>query len=254
MSGPGAGYFQVTAEPKMEDILASIRKAIQDDIGDAPPGEPRGMEFKGAMRELRVKPGDETERQSPQDADIEDIRNRIHRNRAMDEYARAAPGEPPPEAAGFAGILGGTVARPAEPPPGLRPSYREEDAEAHGAEYYADPQGQTDYGYGEPGYDGYGQDVRQAEGAYLPPQTGYDDERYQDDPAMMSAEATAAANAAFSRLADALVGRSTGDPSVQDVARDMLRAMLKQWLDENLPALVEQLVREEIERVTRRGR
>ncbi len=239
----------------MEDLLASIRKAIQDDIGEAPPAESHGTVFKGAMRELRVKLGDETERQVPEAADIEDIRNRIHRNRAMDEFARPAPSEPPPRAAGFAGILGGTVARPAEPPPDLRPSYREEDADAPEAEYYADPHGQTDYGYGEPHYDGYGQDVRQAEAAYLPPpQTAYDDGRYQDDPAMLSAEASAAANAAFSRLADALVGRSTGDLSVEDVARDMLRGMLKQWLDENLPALVEQLVREEIERVARRGR
>jgi cell pole-organizing protein PopZ len=29
--------------------------------------------------------------------------------------------------------------------------------------------------------------------------------------------------------------------------------MLKQWLDQNLPRIVEQLVREEIERVARRG-
>jgi cell pole-organizing protein PopZ len=254
VSVTGAGYFQVTAEPKMEDLLASIRKAIQDDIGEAPLADSRGTVFKGAMRELRVKLGDETERQAPEAADIEDIRNRIHRNRAMDEFARPAPAEPP-RAAGFAGILGGTVARPAEPPPDLRPSYGEDDTAAYEAEYYADPHGQTDYGYGDPHYDGYGQDVQQAEAAYLPPpQTAYEDGRYEADPPIMSPEASAAANAAFSRLADALVGRSTGDRSVEDVARDMLRGMLKQWLDENLPALVEQLVREEIERVARRGR
>ena len=34
----------------------------------------------------------------------------------------------------------------------------------------------------------------------------------------------------------------------------MLRGMLKQWLDDNLPKLVERLVREEIERVARHGR
>jgi cell pole-organizing protein PopZ len=34
----------------------------------------------------------------------------------------------------------------------------------------------------------------------------------------------------------------------------MLKSLLKQWLDDNLPALVERLVREEIERVARRGR
>jgi uncharacterized protein len=34
----------------------------------------------------------------------------------------------------------------------------------------------------------------------------------------------------------------------------MLRGLIKQWLDANLPTLVEELVREEIERVARKGR
>lgn len=38
------------------------------------------------------------------------------------------------------------------------------------------------------------------------------------------------------------------------MTREMLQPMLKQWLDANLPALVEKLVREEMERVARRGR
>jgi uncharacterized protein len=33
-----------------------------------------------------------------------------------------------------------------------------------------------------------------------------------------------------------------------------LRGMLKQWLDANLPSIVEDMVREEIQRVARRGR
>jgi cell pole-organizing protein PopZ len=37
-------------------------------------------------------------------------------------------------------------------------------------------------------------------------------------------------------------------------AREMLRPMLKQWLDDNLPVMVERLVRAEIERVARGGR
>jgi cell pole-organizing protein PopZ len=36
--------------------------------------------------------------------------------------------------------------------------------------------------------------------------------------------------------------------------RELLKVMLKQWLDENLPPMVERLVREEIERVARTGR
>jgi len=35
------------------------------------------------------------------------------------------------------------------------------------------------------------------------------------------------------------------------MAREMLRPLLKQWLDENLPAMVERLVRVEIERLAR---
>jgi cell pole-organizing protein PopZ len=34
----------------------------------------------------------------------------------------------------------------------------------------------------------------------------------------------------------------------------MLRPMLKKWLDDNLPTIVERLVRVEIERVARGGR
>jgi len=39
--------------------------------------------------------------------------------------------------------------------------------------------------------------------------------------------------------------------TLEDLVKDMLKPMLKGWLDENLPGLVERLVRAEIERVTR---
>src|SRR5919107_5652073 len=39
--------------------------------------------------------------------------------------------------------------------------------------------------------------------------------------------------------------------TLEDLVRDMLKPMLKDWLDANLPGLVERLVRAEIERVTR---
>lgn len=54
---------------------------------------------------------------------------------------------------------------------------------------------------------------------------------------------------AFGRLGAA---RVTSQPqTVEDLMKEMLRPMLKAWLDENLPALVERLVKAEIERVTR---
>ena len=39
--------------------------------------------------------------------------------------------------------------------------------------------------------------------------------------------------------------------TLEDLVREMLRPMLKTWLDDNLPGLVERLVRAEIERVAR---
>jgi uncharacterized protein len=39
------------------------------------------------------------------------------------------------------------------------------------------------------------------------------------------------------------------DRTLEDIVRDMLRPLLQTWLDENLPRLVERLVREEIVRV-----
>ena len=42
--------------------------------------------------------------------------------------------------------------------------------------------------------------------------------------------------------------------SYDEIAAELLRPMLQEWLDENLPTLVERLVREEIERVARGNR
>lgn len=41
----------------------------------------------------------------------------------------------------------------------------------------------------------------------------------------------------------------SGGPTLEDIVRAELRPQLKQWLDENLPPMVERLVRAEIERV-----
>jgi len=46
---------------------------------------------------------------------------------------------------------------------------------------------------------------------------------------------------------------NAGGPTLEDLARDTLRPLIKQWLDAHLPALVERLVRIEIERVVGRA-
>ncbi len=63
-----------------------------------------------------------------------------------------------------------------------------------------------------------------------------------------------AANSSFNQLADTLMARALGERSIEDMTQDLLRGMLRSWLDAHLPSLVEKLVREEIDRVARRGR
>ncbi|MGE0213081.1 MAG: DUF2497 domain-containing protein [Parvibaculaceae bacterium] len=88
--------------------------------------------------------------------------------------------------------------------------------------------------------------------AKAPPSFPYPSPRLQPD--LLSPAVSSSASMAFDRLAEALVSRSTGgDRSLEDIARDLLRPLLKAWLDENLPSIVERQVREEIERVARRG-
>jgi cell pole-organizing protein PopZ len=71
----------------------------------------------------------------------------------------------------------------------------------------------------------------------------------QDEQPLLSDQTDMAVNSSFQVLN---VARSMpSSQAVESVARDLLRPMLKEWLDDNLPALVERLVRAEIERVSR---
>lgn len=55
--------------------------------------------------------------------------------------------------------------------------------------------------------------------------------------------------ASFSELSEVLAARNR--KNLDEMAEEMLRPMLQDWLDNNLPTLVERLVREEIERIAR---
>ena len=69
---------------------------------------------------------------------------------------------------------------------------------------------------------------------------------------LLSPEASEAAALSFGALSADLKVRSA--ELADELVRETLRPMLKQWLDENLPAIVERLVRAEIQRVARGGR
>jgi cell pole-organizing protein PopZ len=89
----------------------------------------------------------------------------------------------------------------------------------------------------------------------------FEDRPYEPDPvppprhamfggdALLSSATSSAVDSAFNTLAQTVLVQNAR--TLEDLVREMLRPMLKSWLDDNLPGLVERLVRAEIERVSR---
>lgn len=69
---------------------------------------------------------------------------------------------------------------------------------------------------------------------------------------LLSDQTSSAVTSAFGQLAHTVL--SNNARTLEDLVKDMLKPMLKGWLDDNLPTMVERLVRAEIERVARGGR
>ena len=241
----------------MESLLASIRKAIDSDIGKntkSPSPPAQDTSFRGAMRESRVRYDDEPPVRRDAAEEIYDLRNKIQKNRQSAGFAEPlprlpslpntvppAPAPKPASKSGFAGILGGDgqqvtpwaprVKHEAEAPD-LRPTVQDDPV----------PSPQYHGGYGEA--EVYPEEVGWAE----------DEPAFAPTPPLMSPETINAANSSFNQLADTLMARALGERSIEDMTQDLLKGMLRSWLDAHLPSLVEKLVREEIERVARRGR
>ena len=70
--------------------------------------------------------------------------------------------------------------------------------------------------------------------------------------ALLSPSTDASVASSFNALATSMFIQNSG--AIESAVRDMLRPMLQRWLDDNLPTMVERLVRAEIERVARGGR
>jgi cell pole-organizing protein PopZ len=66
---------------------------------------------------------------------------------------------------------------------------------------------------------------------------------------ILSHSTVSAVETAFNSLATTVL--SNNARTLEDLVKEMLRPMLKSWLDDNLPGLVERIVKAEIERVSR---
>jgi len=232
-------------EPSMEEILASIRRIIADDDASkgkaaepaapppkpaAPPPPPPPPKPAAAAPAKPAPPPPKPAPTPPPPPPATSAQDDID---AMFAAAEAEP-EPEPEpepkangAAPAADILELTEAMEAPPEP--EPALQRID-------------GTSDVVYDE-------SPPEPAE----PPTVGEARRVFQEttgtDRNLLSAATTAAVDSAFNSLAHTVLVQNAR--TLDDLVREMLRPMLKAWLDDNLPSLVERLVRAEIERVSR---
>jgi cell pole-organizing protein PopZ len=82
-----------------------------------------------------------------------------------------------------------------------------------------------------------------------PPPPPYQPSQAAPERSLLSPATSAAVDSAFNSLAQTVLVHNAR--TLEDLVREMLRPMLKSWLDDNLPGLVERMVRAEIERVSR---
>ena len=253
----------MTVEPRVEELLASIRKAIDDDLGgvSAPPSaktssNSQGTLMRGALREMRVNYDSSPAGQESADGEISQLRERIGRIRNESAFVMRPPPPKPhvrrasldvePKHNGIGSILSAELSRPQLPPrqpPVLRRTYVEE-VPPPVSRYIEEPVYEPEY-------------QEQVWEAAAPPAEEYYQQSYAPPPtqgALVSSDTAYAAQNSFQQLTDAIMSRASGDRGLEGITQDLLRGMLKTWLDDNLPQLVEKLVREEIERVARRGR
>ena len=252
---------------KVEELLASIRRSVDDDLdglGTSMNSQSRGTLMRGALREMRVNMGAGDVSGASQD-EISTLRERIRRK--MDETSSlptpaAAPILPKPIPAvnpsrrDFTGILAApaAVTRPSDH---MRNQVERAQHVPLRATYVDDSTSDIRYQQRDSPQDWSEDNSESAyeQSAYEQPYGGHEQGQYPvvQSP-LMSAHAEAAAETAFRQLSDSLLSRATGDRTIEDMTRELLRGMIKQWLDANLPTMVEEMVREEIERVARRGR
>lgn len=202
-------------EPSMEEILASIRRIIADDEASKPAAKPEPVTAAPAPpppRPVAVTPPPPPPPPPPKPAA---------------EFKPPIPPAPAPSET--ADVLDLTEAMVSAPPPAA-PSFRTIDGD---------------------------NDVVFADRSHEPEPTArpVDDARHHFtdtsvvDRSLLSSSTMAAVDSAFNSLAHTVLGNNAR--TLEDLVKEMLRPMLKAWLDDNLPGLVERIVRAEIERVSR---
>jgi uncharacterized protein len=219
-------------EPSMEEILASIRRIIADD--DASKAAPRAAEPpKPAPRTAPPPPRIMPEPPPPA----------MHVSEELAEPPLAeAFDEPAEEETSDILDLTESMTTPAFEPAPPAPPPSPLHVAAAGPAPSAPPQFRKIEGFSDIGFD-------ESEPKQAPPRSDPAALRLGPESGLLSRETSAAVDSAFNALAQTVLVQNAR--TLEDLVREMLRPMLKSWLDDNLPGMVERLVRAEIERVAR---
>jgi cell pole-organizing protein PopZ len=210
-------------EPSMEEILASIRRIIADD-DTKPAVKPEAKPEPAAKAPPPPPPPPKPAPAPPPSAAMgqDDIDAMLA---GLDEPAAPEPPPPPPpEPEPEPDVLELTAAMQAPAPPAFRKIDAQQDVVFEEAP--------------EP-------PPRMAEPPRAPPPQ-YSTPMSEH---IVSNATAAAVDSAFNALAHTVLVQNA--KTLEDLVKEMLRPMLQHWLDNNLPTLVERLVRAEIERVAR---
>jgi len=208
----------------MEEILASIRRIIADDDsgrGSRAPEVAAPKPPPAAVAPSRPTPLPPRPAPPPVAANNQDDIDAMLADLDTPPKIAPKPAAPPPPS----DVLDLTEAM-AAPPPRSAPSFRTID-------------GASDVVFTD----------RPPEQASEPPMRAPFPQTAAPDPALISNTTMAAVDNAFNSLAYTVLGQNAR--TLEDLVKEMLRPMLKSWLDDNLPVLVERIVRAEIERVSR---
>ncbi|MDA9421131.1 MULTISPECIES: PopZ family protein [Bradyrhizobium] len=249
-------------EPSMEEILASIRRIIADDEAKPPPAE-------AAKPEKAAAPAAPPKPQAVNDAPPSKVAPaKPAAEKPAPPVAKPAPAPPPPAPAADAAnsqddidaLLAGLDA--ATPAPGVRAPESEPEPEPEPdvleltdemAMDPTPPPPPPSFRKVEPR-----DDLEFAESPPRPtPPPSYAPVDFDAPPLppqqpILAQSTVSAVESAFNSLAHTVL--SSNARTLEDLVKEMLRPMLKSWLDDNLPGLVERIVKAEIERVSRGGR
>jgi len=232
----------------MEEILASIRRIIADD------------EAKPASAEKPASPAAAAKPEPPAKPAMKDIPpSAIAPKPAAAAKPAAPPPAPEPAVSNNQDDIDAMLASldAATPEADIRPAQAEPEADvfeltdemalsepapaAPAASFrQIDPQDDLEFS-------------ESAAAKALHRQPAYEPPPFENAPApqqqILSHSTVSAVESAFNSLANTVL--SNNARTLEDLVKEMLRPMLKSWLDDNLPGLVERIVKAEIERVSR---